>query len=92
MKPVSFATIILSALALGASSHVNAEPSSGLREFVTDLGLSQTDVEAVVASYKGSLNKYGQVLPCKILNFLFPNNTYLPSEVAAYTTKVSINW
>lgn len=91
MKTASFASIILSALALGNSSLVNAKSSDDLKDFATGLGLSRTDVRSLVDSYNGSSNKRVRDLSCQVLNLLFPESTNLPSE-AAYTAKISINW
>lgn len=92
MKPVSFTSITLPALALGALNLVNANPLGKFREFAADLGLSGTDIDSFVATFGGLGDKHSQDQSCRILNSLFPDNTYLPEEIGVYQTKVSINW
>lgn len=92
MKLVSFTSVTLSALTLGALGLANAQSPSEFSEFATDLGLSETDIDSFVASFGGPTNRYVQDRSCQILKLLFPNITYLPGDTVAYGTKVSINW
>lgn len=93
MKTSTCSLLLTTLFSLGssfASADNTSNTAAALEAFAEGLGLSSADISGLAESYDTEGDNVD--ISCSLLSLLFPESTLLPGAVAAYTSKVGINW